>query len=53
MATVEIEHSTLEAIQMLMRLIGRMDDHFPGVALVKTQAQAVEEKLEENAQAQS
>jgi hypothetical protein len=53
MATVEIDHTTLASIQMLMRLIKRLDEHYPGVALVKNQAEAVEQMVENSAQAQT
>ncbi|MCJ2164637.1 MULTISPECIES: hypothetical protein [unclassified Pseudodesulfovibrio] len=53
MATVEIEYSTLESILMLMRLIDRLDGYYPGVALVKSQAEAVDAVLKTNAEAQT
>lgn len=53
MSTVEIEQTTLEAIKTLMRLIRNLDNYYPGVPLVQAQANAVDDMLENNAQAQT
>ncbi|BCS89988.1 hypothetical protein [Pseudodesulfovibrio sediminis] len=53
MGTIEIEHATMESIQMLMRLIQRLDEYYPGVALVKSQAEAVEDMIKDCTQAQT
>lgn len=43
---IEITPDALNSFRMLMRLIHGLDDKLPGVALVKNQAEAVEDMIE-------
>lgn len=48
MEVIEITKAALDSFGMLMRLIRELDDRHPGVALVKNQAEAVEDMMGTN-----
>jgi hypothetical protein len=49
MEIIEITPQAMNSFRMLIRLIRELDDNAPGVALVKNQAEAVEDMLEASA----
>ena len=46
METITITPEALQSFQMLMRLSKELDGQLPGVALVKNQAEAVDDVME-------
>jgi len=51
MEAIQITPEALKSFRMLMRLIKELDGRQPGCALVKNQAEAVEDTVETNAKA--